>query len=164
MCELNTLPEMCTSCEVLMTSSARPKILNEFTMQIIRHAAYPPHLLFCFFSHTTPFQLLDKPWSQVSFLLPPRFLPSDFIARRVQQSHCSSIFHRVLLTPALAFSASQFVRKKKSPRIYTSMPSVGFELTKLTYTRLEDNLIRHRGDRLHTPRSPVAHRRAQTRG
>ena len=27
------------------------------------------------------------------------------------------------------------------------MHFVGFELTKLTYTRLEDNLIRHRGDR-----------------
>ena len=26
------------------------------------------------------------------------------------------------------------------------MHSGGFELTKLTYTRLEDNLIRHRGD------------------
>ena len=72
----------------------------------------------------------------------PRFLPSIFIAHRVQQSHCSSIFHRVLLTRALALSASQFVRKKKSPRIYTSMPSGGFELTKLTCTRLEDNLIR----------------------
>ena len=79
---------------------------------------------------------------------PPRFLPSIFIAHRVQQSHCSSIFHRVLPTHALALSASQFVRKKKSPRIYTSTHSGGFELTKLTYTRLEDNLIRHRGDRL----------------
>ena len=58
------------------------------------------------------------------------------------------MFHRVLLPHALALSASQFVRKKKSPRIYTSMHSGGFELTKLTYTRLEDNLIRHRGDRL----------------
>ena len=77
----------------------------------------------------------------------PRFLPSIFIAHRVQQSHCSSIFHRLLLTRALALSASQFVHKKKSPRIYTSMHSEGFELTKLTYTRLEDNLIRHRGDR-----------------
>ena len=77
----------------------------------------------------------------------PRFLPSIFIAHRVQQSHCSSIFHRVLLTHALALSASQFVHKKKSPRIYTSMHSVGLELTKLTYTRLEDNLICHRGDR-----------------
>ena len=85
---------------------------------------------------------------------PPRFLPSIFIAHRVQQSHCSSIFHRVLLTRALALSASQFVHKKKSPRIYTSMHSGGFELTKLTYTRLEDNLIRHRGDRPSTPPPP----------
>ena len=78
---------------------------------------------------------------------PPRFLPSIFIAHRVQQSHCSSIFHRTLLTHALALSASQFVHKKKSQRIYTSMHSAGLELTKLTYTRLKDNLIRHRGDR-----------------
>ena len=78
---------------------------------------------------------------------PPRFLPSIFIAHRVQHSRCSSIFHRVLLTHALALSASQFVHKKKSPRIYTSMHSWGFEFTKLTYTRLEDNLIHHRGDR-----------------
>ena len=28
------------------------------------------------------------------------------------------------------------------------MHSGGFELTKLTYTRLEENLIRHRGDRV----------------
>ena len=79
---------------------------------------------------------------------PPRFLPPIFIAHKVQQSHCASIFHRVLLTHALALSASQFVHKKKFPRIYTSMHSVGFELTKLTYSRLEDNLIRHRGDRV----------------
>ena len=72
---------------------------------------------------------------------PPRFLPSTFIAHRVQKSHCSSIFHRVLLTHALALSASQFVHKKKSQRVYTSMHSARLELTKLTYTRLEDNLI-----------------------
>ena len=77
---------------------------------------------------------------------PLRFLPSTFIAHRVQQAHCSSIFHRVLLTHALALSASQFVRKKKFPRTYTSMRSGGFALTELTYARLEDNLIRHRGD------------------
>ena len=65
---------------------------------------------------------------------PPRFLPSIFIAHRVQQSHCSSIFHRGLLTHALALSASQFVHEKKSPRIYPSIHSGGFELTKLTYT------------------------------
>ena len=51
----------------------------------------------------------------------------------------------MLLTHALALSASQFVHKKKSQRIYTSMHSAGLQLTKLTYTRLEDNLIRHRG-------------------
>ena len=78
----------------------------------------------------------------------PRFLPSIFVMHRVQQSHCSLMFHRVLLTRALALSASQFVHKKKSRRIYTSMHTAGLELTKLTYTRLEDNLIRHRGDRL----------------
>ena len=70
----------------------------------------------------------------------PRVLPSIFIAHRVQQSHCSSIFHRMLLTHALALSASEFVHKKKSQRIYTSMHTAGLELTKLTYTRLEDNL------------------------
>ena len=76
---------------------------------------------------------------------PPRFLPLIFIAHRAQQSHCSSIFHGVLLTHALAPSASQFVHKKKSPRMDTSMHSGD---SKLTYTRLEDNLMRHRGDRL----------------
>ena len=34
-----------------------------------------------FFSHTTTFQLLDRPWSQVSPRLPPPFLPSTFIAQ-----------------------------------------------------------------------------------
>ena len=60
---------------------------------------------------------------------PPRFLPSIFIARihRFQQSYCSSIFHRVLLllTRALALSASQFVRKKKSLRMCTGLHAVG---------------------------------------
>ena len=68
-------------------------------------------------------------------------------AHRVQQSHCSSISHRVLLTHALALSPSQFVHNSKSPRIYTSMHSAELELTKLIHTRLEDKLIRHRGDR-----------------
>ena len=84
------------------------------------------------FLHTFTFQLLDKPWSQVSSLLPPRFLPSVFIAHRVQQSHCSSIFHPVLLTHALALSARQIVRKKKSSRIHTSVHTGVFEFTKLS--------------------------------
>ena len=80
---------------------------------------------------------------------PPKILPSIFIAHRVlQQSHYSTTFHRRLLTHALAFSANQFVRKEIYPRIYTRMHSAGFELMKLTYTRLEENLIRHRGELL----------------
>ena len=39
------------------------------------------------------------------------------------------------------------MHKKKSLRIYTSMHSGGLELTKLTYSRHEDNLLLHRGDR-----------------
>ena len=89
------------------------------------------------------------PWLQEGVVpSSPRFWPSILIVHRVQQSHYSSIFHRVLLTHALALSASQVVRKKKYQRIYTSMHSGKLELTKLTYIRLEDNLIRHRGDRL----------------
>ena len=53
----------------------------------------------------------------------------------------------MLLTHAFALSASQFVHKKSSQRIYTGMHSGGPELTKLTYSRHEDNLLRHRGDR-----------------
>ena len=71
----------------------------------------------------------------------PQFLPSIFIAHRVQHSYCSSIFHRVLLTHPLALPANQLVRKKKSARIHTSMHSGGLVLTKLTYTRVEDNLL-----------------------
>ena len=36
--------------------------------------------------------LVDKPWSQVSPLVPPRHVPSIFIAHRAQHSRCSSIF------------------------------------------------------------------------
>ena len=103
-----------------------------------------------FISFSTHIFFLASGQAVVTGVVPssPRFLPSIFIAHGVQQSHCSSIFHRVLLTHALALSASQFVHKKKSPRINTTMHSGGFELTKPTYTRLEDNLIRHRGERL----------------
>ena len=105
------------------------------------------HVFFFFFAH---FYFPASGQAVVTGVVPspPRCLPSIFFAHRVQQSHFSSIFHRVLLTHALALSASQFVHKKKSQRIYTIMHSAGLELTKLTYTRLEDNLIRHRGDRL----------------
>ena len=79
---------------------------------------------------------------------PPRSLPSIFIVHRVQQSHCSSIFlSNVPNSRSRAFRKKncRFVRKKTSPQIYTSMHSGESERT---YARLEDNLIRHRGDRL----------------
>ena len=106
----------------------------------------PALFFFFFFTHI---YFLASGQAVVTGVAPssPRPLPSIFILHRVQQSHCSSIFHRVLLTRALALSASQFVHNSKSQRIYTSMHSAGLELTKLTFTRLEDNLIRHRGDR-----------------
>ena len=121
---------------------------------------HPPtlftHIFFFFFAH---FHFPASGQAVVTGVIPSphRSLPSTFIAHRVRQSHCSSILHRVLLTHALALSASQFVHKKKSQRIYTSMHSAGLELTKLTYTRLEDNLIRHRGDRSFTPSDFFAH-------
>ena len=55
-----------------------------------------------------------------------------------------------IITHAVSLSASQFAHKKKSQRIFTSVPSAGLELTKLTHTRLEDNLIPHRDDRSYT--------------
>ena len=78
---------------------------------------------------------------------PPGSCLHFFIAHRVQQSHCSSIFHLVvLLTHTLAFYASQFVRKKTPHEFIRVCTRRGSK--KLTHTRLEDNLIRHRGDRL----------------
>ena len=64
-------------------------------------------IFYFYFSHTFTFQLLDNLNTVVTGVVPSplRFLPSIFIAHRVQQSHCSSIFHRVLLTHALALSA-----------------------------------------------------------
>ena len=109
-------------------------------------------LLFIFFFFLTLLHLPASGQAVVTSVVPSpsRFLPSIFIAHRVQQSHCSSIFHRVSLTHALALSASQLMHKKTFPRFYTSMHSGGLELAKLTYTRLEDNRIRHRGDRFVT--------------
>ena len=59
-------------------------------------------------------------WSGASSYCPPRVLPSTFIARSIQQSDCSSIFHRLWLIHSLALSPSQFMHKKKSSRIFTS--------------------------------------------
>ena len=67
------------------------------------------------------FQLLDKPWSQVSSL-PPRFLPSTFarIGFTNQQSHCWSNFHRVLLNSRSRAFRKSICAQKRFPRIYSS--------------------------------------------
>ena len=89
------------------------------------------HFFFFFFAH---FHFPASGQAVVTDVIPspPRCLPSIFIAHRVQQSHCSSIVHRMLLTHALALSASQFVHKKKSQRIYTGMYAPGGARTHAT--------------------------------
>ena len=65
----------------------------------------------------------QKPWSQASSLLLPGSC-LQFLSRvGLSNPTARRFFHGVLLTHALALSASQFVRKKKSPRIYASMHS-----------------------------------------
>ena len=46
----------------------------------------------------------------------PRFLPSILIAHTVQQSHWSSIFHRVLLTYSLAVGIS-ICSQEQAPKV-----------------------------------------------
>ena len=78
----------------------------------------------------------------------PRFLPSFFC-----RAWGSAIPLLVDFSSGVANSRSRAFRKsicaqEKVPTKYTRMHSAGLELTKLTYnTRLDDNLIRHRGDR-----------------
>ena len=100
--------------------------------------------IYFFFFLTLTFQLLDKPLSQVSSLLPSGSFLQFFFAHRVQQSHCSSIFHGVLLTHALALSASQFVRKKKSQRIYTSMQYIPVQVF-IFYTSQYNSMLVDQG-------------------
>ena len=70
------------------TRSPSPEELDRSGIPFFGSKTGNPCISFSFFlSHTSTFQLLDKPWSQVSSLLPPRFLPSIFIAHRVQRSH-----------------------------------------------------------------------------
>ena len=133
----------------------------------VRTVLDPFHFFYLFFSSHFYFPASGQAVVTGVVPSPPRFLPSIFIAHRVQHSRCSSIFHRELPAHALALSASQFVHKKKSQRFYTSMQSAELELTKLTYTRLEDNLIRHGGDRClpyAPPTSMSIHVRASASG
>ena len=114
-------------------------------------------IIYLFFTHTSTFSSF---WTSRGHRCRRPFFPavpafSFYRGSRVQQSHCWSIFHGVLLTHALVLSASQFVQEKKSPRLYIRVCTRRDSNSRIwprTYTRLEDNLIqqlvRHRGDRL----------------
>ena len=123
---------------------------NGFTVFffVFGHKASFPVFVFCFgqtlpsgaptflysFFHTPLLSIFWTKKAVATGVVPsPRLLPSIFFAHRVQQSHCSSIFRRALLTHALALSASRFVHVKKSLRMCTCMHSGRLEPTKLTY-------------------------------
>ena len=57
-----------------------------------RHFHFPAYYYSYQVGGFTLDDLLDEPWSQVSTLPPPRYVPFMFVAHRVQHSHCSSIF------------------------------------------------------------------------
>ena len=107
------------------------------------------YIFFLFLFHTPTLQFLDK--QSVTGVVPssPRFLPSVFIVHRVQQSHCSSIFSSsVANSRCRAFRKSICAREKVPTRSYEYALGGIRTHDKLTHTRLEDDLIRHRGDRL----------------
>ena len=77
---------------------------------------------------------------------PPRVLP-----QRLSRIGFSNSILLVDFPSSVANSRSIALRKslyapEKSLQNYANMHPGGLELTKLTYTRLEDNLIRHLGD------------------
>ena len=69
--------------------------------------------------------LLSRFWTNRGHRCRP-FFPSVltfnmFIAHRVQRSHCSSIFHRVLLTHAFALSGNHLWQEKFPTNIYDAI-------------------------------------------
>ena len=81
---------------------------------------------------------------------PARFLPSIFIAHKGSAIPLLVDFSsRVANSLSRAFRKSICAREKVPTNLYEYALG-GFDVTKLTYTRLEGNLIRNRGDRLQT--------------
>ena len=82
------------------------------------------------------------------FPSPPGYVPSVFIARKVQHSQRLVDFHRMLVTHAFALSASHFVHKKMVPTNLYEYALGGTRTYEIDlYCRHEDNLLGHRGDR-----------------
>ena len=103
---------------------------------------------FFFFAH-----LLSSFWTSRGHRCRPFFPPGTchrFLSRIGFSNPTARRFtSSVANSRSRAFRKSICAQEKVPPRTYSSMHSGGLELAKLTYTRLEDNLIRHRGDRLY---------------
>ena len=82
---------------------------------------------------STLIDLVDEPWSHVSTLLPPGiYVPSIFVAHRVQHSHCSSILIECSYHNSRSrASRLSILRKKKPLLVRACMHSVRLEPTKL---------------------------------
>ena len=120
--------------------------LDFFLFFVFHHHFYFPAQLVVDFTLS---DLLDKPWSQVSSLLPPGSC-LQFLSRIGYSAFplLVDFFHRMLPTHALALSANHFFMQEKVP---TSMCTrLGENWTReIDFSVHEDNLS-HRGRRLPT--------------
>ena len=125
----------------------RPDLPNDAIFVVLLFLRFFFFFLFSF-RLTFTFQLLDKLWSQVSSLLPPGMC-LQFLSRiGLSIPTARRLSSNVANSRTFALSASQFVHKKKSLRIYSSITMGGLELTQLTYSRHEHNVLHHRRDRV----------------
>ena len=100
-----------------------PILYIHYIIYIYDHFYFPAQLV-----GFTLSDLLDKPWSQVSSLLPPG-ARLQFLSRVGFSIPLLVDFHRMLQTPALGLSASHFFNARKNP--YEYVHSMTIELAKL---------------------------------
>ena len=72
----------------------------------------------------------------------PRYVPSIFIAHRVQHSHCSSIFIECCWLTLSRFPLINFLCKKKSLRVCALGENL---IREIDFSRHQDNLPSHPG-------------------
>ena len=107
-CSLHIKIKIHSGCEMedfVETHLCKLGAISDRAIHTLCHTCYMPVCLLFFVQIDLPAFGQAVVTGVVPF--PSRFLISIFIAHRVQQSHCSSVFHRVLLSHALALSASQ---------------------------------------------------------
>ena len=114
-------PPVCVGLKIYFVAIHLRKLCAHDTSIARIYCACPHHqgFLFFFFSHTSFFfPAFGQAVVTGVVPFPPRCLPSIFIAhRRVQQSHCSSISHRMLLTHSRsrAFRKAILCTQERSP-------------------------------------------------